>query len=357
MVIHILDLSNDSYQLTKRVIRSFINLVRVNEKNHSVFILVGEISNERKFFFDDFFKQYGYRDYQYCKVNEIRKVLRKYFQYPVIIHGGSYPVMLRCIFYKRKNIYWICWGGGSSINYNSFRSILFSPIKRFIYHQFKRVIALMEQDKKTLQADFHLKRVDVLSYYSETDSETQAIINKAYTNQPCENKLIVYLGNSGHCIESYITILKTLIPFKDKLEIHCMLPYGIKGKDEEINKINQLKDTVFGETLILDYDYMDYNNYLEYMSKCNVYVCGVKNQSGLGAVKTTLELGKKIYLTGKNLEFLKESNYIVFDIADLSKSIFEDLTLDQRDHNSKLQNENNHKWQQPWCNYLKMIQK
>ena len=58
------------------------------------------------------------------------------------------------------------------------------------------------------------------------------------------------------------------------------------------------------------------------MNDCDIYICPVHRQSGLGAVNTCLGLGKKVYIAGKNLEWIKSAyGACVYDADSINDSL------------------------------------
>ena len=73
------------------------------------------------------------------------------------------------------------------------------------------------------------------------------------------------------------------------------------------------------------------------MYSFGIYICGVKTQTGLGAINRSLRAGLKVYLTGYNLEWIRSRGYIVFDYDDIEHMMLEEflepLTLKEQQYN------------------------
>ena len=96
------------------------------------------------------------------------------------------------------------------------------------------------------------------------------------------------------------------------------------------------------------------------MNKCDIYICGNEEQTGLGAINVCLQLGKKIFINGKNLKWIK-GNYkaVVFDTEEikngLSWELFsKGLSMEEKKYN--LSSVRNHRRiaYEGWKEYLKL---
>ena len=114
------------------------------------------------------------------------------------------------------------------------------------------------------------------------------------------NKPVVFLVNSQYWINSYIDMLPRLHKYKGRIKIQCMLNYPFK-KAENYYELVKLGRSIFGDDFGTNEDYYsDRKDYINYMNSCDIYICSVDKQTGLGAISTCLQLGKKIILKMTN---------------------------------------------------------
>lgn len=358
MVVHILDLSSDSYQLTKNLIVSFVKLYKIDPRTDPFFLLVGKVSEERKAFFVKVFHDIGYNKYDFISLRNLLSQLSKRFdkKQPILLHGGRYSIMFILLCARMKNLNWVCWGSGTTINRISVRSILSAHIKKRIYHKYRSIITLMDDDNNSLQNNFGVRYVTTLPYYGRKDETILNQFKEHFAHQPRNAKRVVYLGNSGHYIAEYIEALEILRKKKGRIEVHCMLPYGLDGKGKQLRSLSSIGKEYYGEDFFMDYQYMDYSDYLKYMNKCNIYICGAKNQTGLGAIYASLALGKKIYLTGRNLNHIQSLGYTVYNIDTVEDSLEEPIPEKEMLKNHLIQMAAGEKMEKPWLDYLVWIQ-
>jgi hypothetical protein len=75
------------------------------------------------------------------------------------------------------------------------------------------------------------------------------------------------------------------------------------------------------------------------MDKCDIYICDVKKQTGLGAIYTCLRLGKKLFLSGINYDWMKSLGCIVFDTGEIDQ-MEKEVFLQEISYEEKLNNYN-----------------
>ena len=95
------------------------------------------------------------------------------------------------------------------------------------------------------------------------------------------------------------------------------------------------------------------------MSKFDIYVCGRLGQSGLGAANTSIILGKKVFLTGKNLQWMRSRGLFVYDLNDIENGSDSDfftlLTEEQKKFNFESQFAGIEEIMDRWIQYLQKI--
>ncbi len=355
MIIHVFKLNLEAYQLNLGIVRSFVVLYKEAKLDviKPFFLFYGSISNNIKQKYCDLLNSLSYLEY---KCVETPKELKEFVDFhkvePYLLHGVSYGCMFSFVRLCVKNLNWVCWGQGSSINYRNWKSVIFTPFKRWIYHHFRTTIVLLDGDRLTLTRDFALKNIVVLPYYSENCQRLRDVYDQLRALHYDNDKPVIYLGNSANCIDSYFELLNILSRFVGKIEIHCMLQYGSTTSQKKREDLINYGKCLFGDDFYPDVNYMDERSYLQYMNKCDVYICGRKDQSGLGAIYTMLILGKKIYITGKNFDHIISKSFRVFKLSSLDDDFLIPLSDEDRILNYNLQfSEKETNWE-AWVKYL-----
>lgn len=354
MINHIIQLNSKAYELNLRIIKSFLDLNKYST-NKNIFprVILIEHYHEYTHYFINLFRQYNFADYIIIKENNLKYIsnVLQNKREPLLLHGSTYKLMFELVRLDYKNINWVCWGKGSKINFRNYKSILFYPIKYYLYHKFKSIVTLLDGDKKTLSKHFHLKNIMTITYYSESDKETEEyrIMLKNKFHYPLLPK--IYLGNSGHSVNDYIKLLDTLRQFAGTIEIHCMVSYGLDKYPEEASILKEKGRDIFGDLFFMDTQYLSYKEYLKYMNEASAYICLRPNQTGLGAIYTMLSLGKKVFINGDNYNHIKKMGFYANHINDIPIELKNRLSKEDVEHNSQLYKKiSNNK--ESWIEYL-----
>jgi len=359
MIIHIFKLT--TFHLNKTLIKA-MHKVSSNISEISPYFLIYGSFNEmevRKHI--ELFKQSRITNYDFAyNPKMLYQFAIKNRQHSFLLHGTTYACMCILAFAGVK-LNWVCWGAGASINKRNWKSILFTPFKILIYHRFRNITTLMVGDKVTLEHDFGLKGIEVLPYYPYNKvhfKDRLMMLNKTSVHR---EKLAVLLGNSAHCIDSYYELLGKLSRFKGLVTINCMMQYPQVDK-RTLSDLKNKGEAIFGkDSFFCDTEMLGTEAYFAYISKFDIYVCGKLRQSGLGAANTSIMLGKKVFLTGKNLQWMRSSGLFVYDLNDIEKGsdsdFFTPLTEEQKKLNFDKEYADVEEITNKWIQYLHKIAK
>ena len=61
------------------------------------------------------------------------------------------------------------------------------------------------------------------------------------------------------------------------------------------------------------------------MNKCSHYLCNEHSQTGLGAIYTCLQLGKKIFLAGANYDWISSLGCKIYHIEEINNMSYEEF--------------------------------
>lgn len=358
MIIHIF--TANRYHLVPNISKGYIN--NYAEFEHK-FILYGNKKLNKQLYID-LYKEYGFSDYHFCtSYYQYIKLLCKYRKQPILFHAGNYSWFLIANLIRAKNINWVCWGAGASIG-KSFISRMITPLKIYLYNSFSRIITLMDQDGTSIIRDFKVKenKIETIPYASGKIGKYDKLYEELSKEKIINNsKIKVLLGNNPGNISEYIFILDYLEKYKGKITVNCMLNYSLKKNNLYYDLISKGKQ-IFADDFHTDEDFLpDFADYIRYMSEYDIYICSTMQQTGLGAINTMINLGKKIYITGKNYEWITSKDLKIFDMNDiLSNLSFEEfsasLTTEQRKYNFDKHREISAINPKKWINFFKRIE-
>lgn len=323
MIVHVF--TGNRYHLVPSISKG-IALTYKNQEHF--FVLAGDSSIDKDKYIE-LYKGIGFSNYCLCTNNkELFDILVKNRNHPIVFHAGEYGDFVSAYLAGCKNVNWVCWGAGASIG-KSIKSKLITPMKRILYQHFGHIVVLMTPDKNTIIRDFGVKEknISVIPYSSSLSfdafelSESIRVKNIGLKNE----KPRILLGNNPGNIPHYITMLHQLSRFAGKVEIHCMCQYSLV-KDEKYNELAITGESIYGNDFYIDEDFMDKEQYNKYISSFDIYMCGSKSQTGLGAIGFCIRLGKKVYIAGKNLEWIKDYyNALVYNICSIDNMSFDEF--------------------------------
>lgn len=330
MIIHVF--TADRFHLVPKMVESFYAL-----EDNQFFILARNKKDKKDKIYDEIFKDKSHYIITHSN-KELINIALKLRSNKFVLHGVPYLWMILFLFVSKK-VNWVCWGAGASKNKNNWKSVIFHPFKKKIYKSFTKIGVLMPQDRVSLNNDFGVKNAILLSYFGSIGSFPYTIedLNKKEVGDNLLKK--VYLGNNSSSINTYLPLIEKLSKFKDDIFINCMINYSFKENDISL-KLREMGANIYGDRFYMDETLYSLEDYYKYMNECDIYICGVKKQTGLGAIYTILRQGKKAFLTGKNYELINNLGCTVFKIEDLDKitkaEFKKPLSLEQKVINFKI---------------------
>lgn len=360
MVVHVL--TAERYHLVPGIVKGFLTAY-ANDTEHRFLLLGTEKLDES--LYENIFQEKSFTDYSFIySKRQLIKALWLNRHNAILMHGEKYLYLIIIVsfLFGNTNINWVCWGSAAKIN-RSGKSKLFTPFKLFLYHRLSSINTLMEDDRKTIMEDFSISPeiINTIPYASGGDLNIRDQACQRIRKEPApshQDKTRVLLGNNTGNIPYYHELIDKLASFKGNVEVHCMLNYSL-DKDTEYDRLVEHGKSVFNQDFILDEDFhSDPEDFIRYMNYYDVYICGNPAQTGLGALYTILQLGKKIYVTGKNYSWLREGlNTIVYEIKEIGsyEDFIKSLTEDEKNQNND--NILNYKKQSPlmWHKYLNSL--
>lgn len=289
------------------------------------------------------FEKFNFTDFTFCsyKPSDISRLLFHYKLSAILFHGGTSTWWQAAIDAGCENVNWICWGGDAKWDTSRrkqqhiLKRLIGSLYDRIMYHNrvklyrhFNSIVALMEADKKSIVSQFEVNadKIYVIPYWSRRNTTFKHIIEDLI-NSPrphLSNKPLVLLGNNPGNIPYYSALLDVLKRFSGRINLHCMLQYSLVKSDAYFALVEKGK-SLFGNDFVTDEDFMSMDQYYPYMNTADVYICANPDQSGLGAISTMVLLGKKVYITGKNLEYVTGYGARVNDTSELGTVTYENL--------------------------------
>lgn len=223
-----------------------------------------------------------------------------------------------------KDINAVNWGYVPSLRYPYWLFLLRHPLIAYSERQIKTMVALMKPDEEPLKSYYKNTQLTTISYLgnSTRTADIERCLksdNKRETSIP-----MIYVGNNPYSLPEYVDLTKQYLErFQDRISILYMLNYSLEKNDSYDELVSLTKDYTSVE---LDEIQHPVEQYVDYMNCCDIYICPKRRQTGLAAIHTCLQLGKKLFLTGGNYEWA--SKYLgctVFKVSDINNMTFDEF--------------------------------
>ncbi len=327
----------DVYFLTIPMIK---NIIDSSNRQHFFIIVGSNLDTEKKF--NDFFARLNFTNFHFIRnfssnklsvffrliFNKILKInyfpwefdlfayLLKIKNSPIIIHAeGSVVFGFIFSFFKSKKKYLVIWGSVyNSKNY----SFLYFKLRKAIYNSYKQIICLMPEDCIVFKENFNYLNGVFIPYGANDELreilQKDLIIYSDTLSKPNQSANIL-LGNNGNCIDYYFIDLKRFETFAPFIEsIDCMMNYG--SSTEKNGFLLNFGKGLYAEKFHIHTQVLPMVDYLNFIKKFDIYFSSREDQSGLGAIYMVILCGMKVFLTGSNLNFLRNLGIIVFDVSE-----------------------------------------
>lgn len=247
----------------------------------------------------------------------------------ILLHSLIPDICRYLFFHSYKNVSVVCWGSG--IKLVTAKNYILYPLKFILYHWFKYMITLMEPDKIYLQKKYFLKNIINQQYIGEREYELERYMGNRIKIENPSSLRTVFVGNNSSCINSYIAIAeKDLLSFKNDISLQFMLNYDYSKDAPSIVNLNKICELNY-PTYSFNTQLYSLNEYASYIDRCDIYICGEDRQTGLAAIYTALRLGKKVFLSGNNYDWITSLGCIVHHISELSKISSEEFLSRESD--------------------------
>lgn len=256
----------------------------------------------------------------YALVLQSSKIIFHFFKYKQHLYKQVKKIMHKS--------YLVFWGGDFYSLFERTDRPLFQQIKSnvkdamkvYLIHRSKAVINLVEADYKVLQKRtlYHGKHFRG-KYIANHDLRNQ------YIDHPkSDDPYLVLVGNSATPTNQHEDVIEWLSRYRDEnVKFIFPLSYGNSAYREKIITLGHKKLGSSFEPLT---DFMDYDSYMELLSKCCVGIFNNNRQQGMGNINAMVLYGAKTYLrtdTSMWTEFTTKRQTVHFDIMSIPFLSFE----------------------------------
>lgn len=268
------------------------------------------------------------------EVNRL-EILFRHRGLPILLHGTD-PNWRLCALLTLgliRSLSWVCWGNVPKLT-------AASPVQKLRKAWFcaglrrmTRIVCLLEGDAKAFREELDCPRAMVLSYVAELTANADPSL---LVETPSVSPVRILLGNNAHYLDRYSAALDLLAPFKENIVLTSMLNYGPK-EGFALDAFEAKAQSMLGDAYRPWKSVVPINEYVDVLKKHDIYLCNVDSQTGLGAIYHMLLLGKKLFLQGINLEWVRKLGFIAFGTETIETTPFEEwsrpLDASEKRHN------------------------
>lgn len=246
--------------------------------------------------------------------------LEKMYSFDKIIYHGVFDPYIVSLFFKNrrllKRLYLYFWGGDKPCEgtwSDNFK-------KKYVVKHAHGIINIIPEEKKYMKKTYGIRNNWYCAKYYDTG--IMEAIDKAKSKK--HDYIAIQVGNSATGTNAHIFILKQLAKFRNEnLKIFVPLSYGDK---EYANKVIKIGRKIFGEKFVGMTDFMNQEEYYQFLNSMDVAVFALKRQQALGNITALLYFGKKVFLRDRTIlshYHERMSNCYVGKIEEIGKMEFD----------------------------------
>jgi len=213
----------------------------------------------------------------------------------IILHGLFQPQLLLLLFFQpwlHSKCYWFIWGGDLYVYQDKKRDLKWKVrefIRRPVIRNVGHLVTYLEGDVNLARKWYKAKGkyLECLMYPSN--------LYKEFNLPEKEHSTVnIQVGNSASPSNNHLEIFDMLVAYKEQnIKIFAPLSYGDPGYAKEVIRVGKL---LFGEKFVSLTDFMEFNQYLEFLAQVDIAIFNHERQQAMGNTITLLGLGKKVYM-------------------------------------------------------------
>lgn len=246
--------------------------------------------------------------------------LEKIYSFDKIIYHGVFDPYIVSLFFKNrkllKRLYLYFWGGDKPCEgtwSDKFK-------KKYVVKHAHGIINIIPEEKKYMKKTYGVRN----NWYCAQYYDVGAVRAMERAQLKKHDYIAIQVGNSATKTNAHIFILKQLAKFRDEnLKIFVPLSYGDK---EYANKVIKIGTKIFGEKFVGMTDFMNQEEYYQFLNSMDVAVFAMKRQQALGNITAALYFGKKVFLHEKVIlthYYKRMNNCYVGKIEDIGQMEFD----------------------------------
>lgn len=279
--------------------REYIKFIKDNfEENTHSFIIYAENNPHKIEFNNDSKTKVINSKNELIKFYLFNKELKKAKK--IIIHGFYWPYLgLYYFIYTKllKKSCWVMWGADLHIikkrTTKNIPKKMYYLIENYIKKNMGNILYLTKDDYKLAKNYYGVKGKGIQVAY--TNGLDLNKIEQLKSKKLEKEEIFIQIGNSASPENNHIEIIDKLKPYKDR-KIKIFVPLSYEGDDEYKERVIKYGQGIFREKFIPLFNFLEFDDYIKYLSKIDILVFNHNRQQGLGNIFLAAYMNKKIYL-------------------------------------------------------------
>lgn len=195
-------------------------------------------------------------------------------------------------FLKKSN--WIMWGGDLYCyekRRKGLKYFLWYKIEDYVKSNFYGYVTHVQGDYELAKEWYGVKGKYYNCFIYPSNLYKEFLINELR-----KEYIYIQIGNSADPSNNHFDILRKLEKYKLKnIKIYCPLSYGDM---EYAKKVIKEGEEIFKDNFIPLSEFMEYDKYLEFLSKIDIAIFAHDRQQAVGNITSLLSMKKTVYLKG-----------------------------------------------------------
>lgn len=278
-----------------------------------------------------------YRTQTNCKITQNKSI---YFEYmkefktaeQIIIHQLNKPILMICLlfFYSKayKKVVWSVWGGDVyyyKTKSNTLKNILIELIRKITIYKIPIITSYIKGDYEEVVKIYKTSATYIRTKYPSPVDEGK-ILKFSKINKKIGNNINILVGNSADPLNNHIEVFNLLKKYKNEnINVIVVLSYG--GLEDYIEQVIIAGESIFGKKFVPILDYMNFDNYISFLSTIDVCIFNHNQQQGLGNIYILLALYKKVYMNTlvSSYKYYNGLGVCIHDTKEILKLSFEEF--------------------------------
>lgn len=310
--------------------KQFIQFINDNFDTNEHLFIVLYISEQDPYI--DF-----YRLQKNCLITKSKFIFIKYKSQfekskQIILHQLNQPILMLnlLLFYPQcfEKIVWSVWGGDIyPLSKNSVKRYFIEKTREKAISKIELITSYIKGDYNIILNNYKTKARYVKSKYPSPISVSKIINLLQQSDNSKSSTVKIIISNSAAYENNHLKTLEILSKYKDHdIKIIAVLSYG--GDSNYINEVINYGKSIFNDKFEPIVNYMNFDDYLNFINKIDVCVFNYNLQAGLGNLYLLLAMKKKVFIDSKTtpFEYYKEIGIEVYDTNNIINISFEDFT-------------------------------